>query len=64
MSPRVAALYLSMAGIFVLAGCKPAATPPDILATQRAAIDRAKAVEGQLKQDLEQRMKPVDGDKQ
>lgn len=56
--PPLAALALTM----VLAGCKPAGPPPDLIAPQRAAMNKAKAVEGQLQDDLQKRMKPVDTD--
>ncbi|MBS0308166.1 MAG: hypothetical protein JSS58_04265, partial [Proteobacteria bacterium] len=32
----------------LFAGCKPADPPPDLVKTQRDALDKAKAVEGQL----------------
>jgi len=43
-----------------LAGCKPAGPPPDLIKTQREALNKAKAVEGQLQQQADERMKAID----
>jgi hypothetical protein len=43
-----------------LAGCKPADAPPDLLKTQRAALEKAKALEGQMQQQAQERMKAID----
>lgn len=50
----------ALCGTLLLAGCKPAGPPPDLIAPQRAALNKAKALEGQMKDDVEQRMKSVD----
>lgn len=49
-------------GLLALAldGCKPAGPPPDLVKTQREALDKAKTVEGQLQQQAEQQKKAVD----
>ena len=33
-----------------LAGCQPSELPPDLVKTQREALNKAKSVEGQLQQ--------------
>lgn len=55
-------LLIGAASVTLLSACKPAGPPPDLLAPQRAALNKAKAVEGQLQDDLQQRMKAVDKD--
>ena len=74
MRLRAVVSALGASGVLLVAGCRPAAppapapasapAPPDLLAPQRAALERAKAVEGQLKQGLDERMKAVDPDTQ
>ncbi|WP_326940241.1 hypothetical protein [Actimicrobium sp. GrIS 1.19] len=51
-------IALGLAGS--LLGCRPATPPADPLATQRAALEKARGVEGQLQQQTQQRMKSVD----
>ncbi|MDP9107861.1 MAG: hypothetical protein M3N23_02175 [Pseudomonadota bacterium] len=48
-----------------LCACKPAPTAaptasPDLLEHQRAALEKARALDGQLKEQLGERMKSVD----
>ena len=43
-----------------LAGCKPAGPPPDMIKTQRDALNKAKAVEGQMQQQADERLKAID----
>ena len=49
-------------GIFglCLAACKPADPPPDLIKAQRQALDKAKALEGQMQQQAEDRMKAAE----
>jgi outer membrane PBP1 activator LpoA protein len=51
-----------MAGLIVcgLAACKPASPPPDIVKTQRDALNKAKAVEGQVQQQAQEQQKTID----
>ncbi len=54
---------LKIAGLFVamiLAGCQPHDAPPDLMKTQREGLDNAKALEAQLQQQAEARMKAAD----
>jgi hypothetical protein len=45
----------------LLGACKQSSEPPpDILKTQREAMDKAKAVEGQIQKQTQDRMKEVD----
>lgn len=44
----------------VLLGCKPAESPPDVLKTQREALDKAKALDRQMQQQLQDRMRTND----
>ncbi|MFC5474414.1 hypothetical protein [Paraherbaspirillum soli] len=53
-------LGLALALTFALAGCKPAGPPPDILKTQRQALDKAKAVDGQVQKQAQEQMKTID----
>lgn len=50
------------AGLIGLAvvGCQPAEPSPDVLKNQRAALTKARAVEGQVQQQAEERMKAAD----
>ena len=48
------------AAMLVLAGCKPAEPPPNLLKSQRETLDKAKALEGQMQQQVQDRMKSVD----
>ena len=53
------AIVIGLLGL-ALAGCKPAEPPPDILKSQRDALDKAKALSGQMQQQLDDRMKASD----
>ncbi len=53
------AVAMALLGI-VLSGCKQTDPPPDVLKTQREALDKAKALGGQMQQQLEDRMKTSD----
>lgn len=53
------AIVIGLLGL-ALSGCKPAEPPPDILKSQREALDKAKALSGQMQQQLEDRMKASD----
>ena len=53
-------LALMLSAGLVLAACKPAPPPPDILKSQHQALDQAKALDGQLQQQLQDRMKAAD----
>lgn len=55
-------LMTALVLLAALGGCEPAGPPPDLIAPQRAALNKAKAVEGQLQEDLQKRMKSVDTD--
>lgn len=50
-----------MAGVIVLllAACKPE-PPPDIIRPQREALDKAKALEGQMQKDADQQRRTID----
>ena len=43
-----------------ISGCKPAGPPPDLIKTQREALDKAKAVEGQLQKQADEQKKAID----
>lgn len=43
-----------------LSTCKPQGPPPDVLKTQREALEKVKAVEGQLQQQAEEQKKVID----
>ena len=43
-----------------LSACKPADPPPDLIKTQRQGLNKAKALEGQLQQQSDERMKAAD----
>ena len=45
----------------VVSGCQPSSDPPpDILKTQRDALNQAKALEGQVRQQAQDRMKAAE----
>ena len=46
-----------------ISGCRPAGPPPDLLKTQRDALNNAKAVEGQLQQQADEQRKAIDDPK-
>lgn len=52
----IAAGLMSLA----LVGCKPAEPPADLLKTQREALNKAKAVEGQLQQQADDQRKAIE----
>src|SRR5438034_10487687 len=56
--------FHAFAAIVVIAisvcGCKPADPPPDLIKTQRAAMNKAKAVEGQLQKQADEQMKAAE----
>ncbi|MES2935592.1 MAG: hypothetical protein V4805_19125 [Pseudomonadota bacterium] len=61
------ARMLAASVLLSLSACKPAEpppVPPDLLKTQREALEKAKALEGQMKQQLNERMKSVDENEQ
>jgi len=53
--------YLLTSGLIVLmlAGCKPG-PPPDIAEGPRKGLEKAKALEGQMQQQAEERKKSAD----
>jgi outer membrane PBP1 activator LpoA protein len=52
-------LLMSGLAVLVLAGCKPG-PPPDIAEGPRKGLEKAKALEGQMQQQSEERKKSVD----
>ena len=46
-----------------ISGCRPVDPPPDLLKTQRDALTKAKAVEGQLQQQAGEQRKAIDDPK-
>lgn len=47
--------------VLVVSGCQPSSDPPpDIIKTQRGALNKAKALEGQMQQQAQDRMKAAD----
>jgi hypothetical protein len=56
------AIMLGLIGLS-LSACKPADSPPDLIKTQRQALDKAKALEGQMQQQAEDRMKAAEEEK-
>ena len=59
---QITALCLLVMTAMLVSACKPAAPPPDLIAPQRAALNKARAVEGQLQDNLQERMKAADKD--
>jgi ABC-type uncharacterized transport system auxiliary subunit len=55
---RLLAVIASM--LVILAACKPAEPPPDLIKTQRDALDKSKSVEGQLQQQANEQRKAVE----
>ncbi len=53
------AMAVGFIGLLLL-GCKPADPPPDLIKTQREALDKAKALEGQMQQHAQERMKAAE----
>lgn len=45
---------------FALSGCKPVQPPLDLIKTQRETLDKAKAFEGQLQQQTQDRLKAAE----
>lgn len=56
------AIMLGSLGL-CLSACKPADPPPDLLKTQRQALEQAKALEGQMQKQLEDRMNAAEQEK-
>ena len=52
----IAAGFMGLA----LAGCTPAEPPPDLIKAQREALNKAKAVEGQLQQYADDQRKAAE----
>jgi hypothetical protein len=46
--------------LVILAACKPAESPPDLVKTQRDALDKSKTVEGQLQQQADEQRRAVE----
>jgi len=53
------AVVLAVVVLFV-AACKPGEPPPDIIKTQREALQKSRAVEGQLQQQAEEQKKAAE----
>ena len=60
MMRYVREMMLIMAVGLGLMGCRPAGPPPDVLKAQKEALEKARALEGQMQQQLQDRMKTVD----
>jgi hypothetical protein len=43
-----------------LSGCKPAESPPDLIKAQRETLDKAKALEQQMQQQAQDRMRVIE----
>jgi outer membrane PBP1 activator LpoA protein len=57
------AIWTILSGVafgLCLSGCKPDGPPPDLVKTQREALNKAKALEGQMQQQADERMKAID----
>jgi hypothetical protein len=46
--------------VFGLAGCKPSGPSPDIVKTQREALQNAKAVDAEMQKQAEEQKKAID----
>jgi hypothetical protein len=55
------AIMLGLLGLS-LSACKPSDPPPDLLKTQRQALDKAKALGGQMQQQADDRIKAGEQD--
>jgi outer membrane PBP1 activator LpoA protein len=53
-------LTVMVAAVLVATACKPSEPPPDIIKTQRDAMQKSKGVEGQLEQAAEEQKKAAD----
>ena len=49
-------MLFTVAALVVL-GCKPAGPPPDLIEGQRKVLNDAKALEGKMQQQAQERMK-------
>jgi hypothetical protein len=59
---KVRRTWIMAAGLLglLLSGCKPVQPPPDLIKTQRETLDKAKAFEGQLQQQAQERLKAAE----
>ncbi len=59
---KVRRAWIMAVGLFGLAlsGCKPVQSPPDLIKTQRETLDKARALEGQLQQQAQDRLKAAE----
>jgi outer membrane PBP1 activator LpoA protein len=53
---KIAVVFLGTA----LAGCQPHDAPPDLVKTQREALNKAKALETQLQQQADAQRRAID----
>ncbi len=44
----------------LICACQPSEAPPDLLKTQRDALNKAKGLEGQMQQQAQDRMQSAD----
>jgi outer membrane PBP1 activator LpoA protein len=56
--PRRLAIVIAIP--FILSACKPSEPPPDIIKTQRDALNKSKAVEGKLEQQADEQRKTLE----
>lgn len=52
-------MAIALLGV-AMSGCKPADPPPDLVKTQREALNKAKAIEGQLQKQADEQRKAID----
>lgn len=57
---KIKTMLIVGATIAFAAACQPSEPPPDLVKTQREAMDKAKAVEGQLQQKVQEQMRATD----
>jgi outer membrane PBP1 activator LpoA protein len=53
-------LAIALTVACIATACKPSEPPPDIIKTQRDAMQKSRAVEGQLEQAAEEQKKAAD----